>query len=292
MKRPRKSAASFSTILIISAIDVLICSFTAGLTLFFLATGSHHTEDETEIDSSARFAPTNDRFGIVTVRSSEAISVVALCEKDRRLTCPLKRLPANEQDKSNTITFFLNESPTVSQPLVLGSIDQNVLIDLNVDVSMNGRRNYYHVECVKGGSQIIRIMSDRNPLEVFDGCTLNDFRKDVLTVVSRDSVPLFLSVCNFGDGRVVWDCTKYLQSKSEYEWTAALKFIKPVIQLGMKGSGPNRYALTFKAGGDAKGQLLVCGRLAKDQNDETIIATFFNNGDVRAEPPCDLLTTQ
>lgn len=115
MATPRQQLA---TILILSAIDVLLCSFTAALTLFFIGAGAD-AANARRLEESAVIAEDDSRGA-----GAPAVIVIAAYDKtSARLnpagTIGYTTMPAENWQAANPLSWFIEELPTNRNPFVL-----------------------------------------------------------------------------------------------------------------------------------------------------------------------------
>ena len=138
-----------ATILILSAIDVLLCSFTASLTLFFIGAGAD-AANSLQAEQSAVQGDGESRGA----GAPAAIIIATYATSSVRLT-PVTRsgystMPATDWESADAVSWLIDEAPTERFPFVL-STDTH-LKGLYVRLSLSGTASpEFLVRCPPGG---------------------------------------------------------------------------------------------------------------------------------------------
>jgi hypothetical protein len=232
MKKHKNRRPRVAIMLIISAIDVLICSFTAGLTLFFLATGATHvngTGQSSLSNSSAAF-----EFLMVNIGTDGKTSAVVVCGEKQQYLCNVKRVPRNATEVSKDVVIVTDELPSPSRPLVIGPTQPVDFLEWDISVSAAGKITKTHLRCVvKGGELFMVIPSDR-PIKTLSGCREpeDQIKKGHLKIQATSAQKFFIVSCD--DDASLSDCVKQDQSSIVADWPVDVTFVRGPLTVAIE----------------------------------------------------------
>ncbi len=162
MTSRRKKGNPLATMLIISAIDVLLCSFTAGLTLFFFGSGG-----QVDAGQGEGWAGT---LLVISNHHDSHLKYLRGCSGEP------ERLSASD---SKVIALRLTCFPTADSPYVLGTDDEGEnTVDAKVSIVHESDMVVKDISChsppksVTQSREVVEIAADEKKAPVYrDGCT-------------------------------------------------------------------------------------------------------------------------
>jgi hypothetical protein len=138
--------------LIISAIDVLLCTFTAGLTLFFMGSGAH-------AGASAGKVPGGWPGTLIKINNHEG--------SELQIISPLRPGQCRPDDgcaRSRTCACIVEDPPTRVHPLILGtSTKGSAHILADITVLAEGQMKTFSLDCVSKDQRAISIVDGSAP---------------------------------------------------------------------------------------------------------------------------------
>jgi hypothetical protein len=151
--------SSLGPILILSAIDVLLCGFSAGLALFFVGAGAGVTDNAV----GAPIAPTNVGSDARGHGAPAGIVIVHYDDNSAKLRPAsgsiYEAIPEVGWESANDVTWLLNELPTPKKPFVLVGGNTPGTVGVGLRISILGKTSRASFSCRNGNALEIRISS-------------------------------------------------------------------------------------------------------------------------------------
>lgn len=156
MTAPRQQLA---TILILSAIDVLLCGFTAALTLFFIGAGADAANARL-LEEGAVVADT-DNLGA----GAPALIVIATYNAGSIRLKPAassgySTLPAEKWESAYLVSWLIDARPTARSPFVLTHEAQSGRLAAKLDISGGDSTRIVEVLCQVGSGTKVLISDE------------------------------------------------------------------------------------------------------------------------------------
>jgi len=152
MNSPEQRGNPLATMLIISAIDVLLCAFTATLALFFLGGGSSTSGDANKIGWAGT---------LVVISSQEKVQFAT---------------PPNSETIQAGLAFRLRSSPSRTNPTRFRVIGSAVAISqlgvIVVQEGTDGRNAQYTVRCTQPVEYAFRVVDGDTPVIPEEKCEM------------------------------------------------------------------------------------------------------------------------
>lgn len=140
-----------ATILILSAIDVLLCSYTAALTLFLIAAGADAASSEQVKEAEESIIESGGNYW--GAGSPAAIIIATYNTGSARLQPPpgggYSTLPPDSWQKAPAVLWLVNEAPTDRTPFVLQG--DTGPIEVTLDLAIDGRTLRTLLHCAAPG---------------------------------------------------------------------------------------------------------------------------------------------
>lgn len=170
MKYSRRPGPALATILIISAIDVLLCSFTAGLTLFFFSPSpAARTKGETTLAFAS--GRSGGAEGIRIIINNEANS-------DLQYTGGAEADVLTSSTNQSMSALRLKALPSMENPSWLGTKRAckepcQIPIAATVYVIRKGKlTNSHSIRCIAHGPDAVAIVDIAQPIQILTACEL------------------------------------------------------------------------------------------------------------------------